>query len=537
MINYIYNILQSAFFKKRTPRKIWSEAKDDYFSFNLIETYFKNKAYSSSFQVMTDRFINDIDFHELFMFIDRTQSRIGQQYLYDRLLRINSNIDFTQQEKLIDYFVENEKERIKIQNLLSKLKRRESYYICNLFLDEYVPKPNWFWIIIFFSFAGLATGIGVCVFPQYMLLAFFFIYIINLFIHYWNKKNIMIYVDSIPQLPLICRIAKKIVLMNISQKPEVSVLQSINTINEIKHLVGFFKFNSNIKSEIEAVLLLLWEAVKILLLIEPIVIFTIFKRLENKKKDIQNIFEYLGEIDSAISVATIRKEVSYFCKPTLLNHNHLIFTYMYHPLIPNCVSNSIEIKGKSILLIGSNMSGKTSFIRTIAINTLLGQTINTCFAKTFQFPHSQLFSVIRVSDDLLNDKSYYFEEVSIIKNMVMKSLSSTTNIFFLDEIFKGTNTIERIAAGKAILSYLTKSKNNIVFVSTHDIELADLLCEEYDLYYFTEIIKGQNICFDYKLKSGKTYKKNAIRILEINDYPKEIIQDAKSIVQLLQKRL
>jgi DNA mismatch repair ATPase MutS len=536
MTNFIY-ILQSLFFKRTTPRKVLSNTKEDYFNFNLIETYFKKKTHSHSFQVMDDHFINDVDFHELFMFMDRTHSKIGQQYLYDQILSINSNIDFTQQEQLIDYFAENEKQSFRVQTLLSKLNRRESYYICNLFFDEYIPKPNWFWIIKVFSFAGLIAGASVFLLSKYTILFFLLVYITNLSIHYWNKRNIMIYMDSIPQLPLFCKIAKEFVLMDIIPNAKSSVLHSITTINEMKPIIGFFKFNSGIKSEIEAVLLVLWEAVKILLLIEPIVIFTVFKRLENKKNDIQTIFEYIGKVDSAISIATIRKEVPYFCKPTLLkSHNYLSFTNIYHPLIPDCVTNSIEIKDKSILLTGSNMSGKTSFIRTVAINTLLGQTINTCFAETFQLSHTQLFSVIRVSDDLLNDKSYYFEEVLIIKNMIMKSFSSTNNIFFLDEIFKGTNTIERIAAGKAILSFLAKSKNNIVFVSTHDIELTDFLCKEYDLYHFTEFIKDNNIYFDYKLKLGNLYKKNAIRILEINDYPEEIIKDAKSIIQVLEKK-
>ena len=181
------------------------------------------------------------------------------------------------------------------------------------------------------------------------------------------------------------------------------------------------------------------------------------------------------------------------------------------------------------------MAGKTTFIRTVAINVLFAQTINTCFAKDFKLSKMNIFSAIRISDDLLNDKSYYFEEVLTIKKMIKKSTERPNNLFLLDEIYKGTNTIERIAAGKAVLSYLAKSNHNIVFVSTHDIELTDLLHDYYDLYHFTEVIKDGNINFDYKIKKGNLSTKNAIRILEINDYPREIIDDAKETVQLLQK--
>ena len=101
-------------------------------------------------------------------------------------------------------------------------------------------------------------------------------------------------------------------------------------------------------------------------------------------------------------------------------------------------------------------------------------------------PKTRIYSAIRISDDFINDKSYYFEEVLTIKEMIEKSNENKSNLFLLDEIFKGTNTIERISAGKAVLSSL--SNNNIVFVSTHDIELADLLKSEYELYHFSEIV-------------------------------------------------
>ena len=99
----------------------------------------------------------------------------------------------------------------------------------------------------------------------------------------------------------------------------------------------------------------------------------------------------------------------------------------------------------------------------------------------------------------------------------------------LDEIFKGTNTIERISGGKAILSYLNQ-KNHIVLVSTHDIELTELLEKEnYNLYHFSEQIKNDELLFDHKLKSGKLKTRNAIKILELYNYPEKIISDARKI--------
>ncbi len=164
----------------------------------------------------------------------------------------------------------------------------------------------------------------------------------------------------------------------------------------------------------------------------------------------------------------------------------------------------------------------------MAQNYLSQNRRNTCFAKRMLIPKVRIYSAIRISDDLMNDKSYYFEEVLTIKEMIEQSSNEIPNLFLLDEIFKGTNTIERISAGKAVLSKLAKN-NNFVFVSTHDIELTDMLSDEYELYHFSEIVKDNNVDFDYKLKEGKLKNRNAIRILQINDYPNDLINEAIEI--------
>jgi DNA mismatch repair ATPase MutS len=180
------------------------------------------------------------------------------------------------------------------------------------------------------------------------------------------------------------------------------------------------------------------------------------------------------------------------------------------------------------------MAGKTSFIRTIGLNLITGLSINTCFAKSFSFPLARVFSAIRISDDLLNDKSYYFEEVLTIKEMIAESENGITNFFLLDEIFKGTNTVERISAGKAVLSSLSKN-GNVVFVSTHDIELTEMLSKEYELFHFSEMVNEKTVDFDYKLREGKLRNRNAIRILQINGYPDEVVEEAIAISKELDK--
>lgn len=290
--------------------------------------------------------------------------------------------------------------------------------------------------------------------------------------------------------------------------------------------MSFFKLDSKLDGDMEALFWTMLELVKTLFLLEPLLLFAVLKDLNSRRKEIEDVFSFVGQIDSLISIASLRKGLRKYCLPVISeNHKKLTATHIYHPLIPDCVENSIEVNSKSILLTGSNMSGKTSFIRTIGINAISAFTLNTCFADYFLIPLVRIYSAIRITDDLMNDKSYYFEEVLTIKEMITSGINGRANLFLLDEIYKGTNTIERISAGKAVLSNLTKDEN-IVFVSTHDIELADLLKDEYELYHFSEKVDNKSVDFDYKLKTGKLRHRNAIKILQINDYPESVINEA-----------
>jgi DNA mismatch repair ATPase MutS len=359
--------------------------------------------------------------------------------------------------------------------------------------------------------------------------------IINLGIHYWNKQNLHEYLGTIPQLLLLTRVTKKLLKCKILKEINKDVPGSISSIEKIRSHMSFFKLEVQVQTDVGTAFLTFLELFKALFLLEPLLLFGVLKQLDTKRREIENVFSFVGYVDSLVSISSLRHGLKSFCLPQIENNHKIIdATEIYHPLIINCVSNSIQVDGNSILLTGSNMSGKTSFIRTIGLNIITGLTINTCFAKQFCFPRLKIFSAIRLSDNLMNDKSYYFEEVLTIKEMIEKSQTKESNLFLLDEIFKGTNTIERISAGRAVLSYLN-NKSNIVFVSTHDIELAELLKDTYNLYHFSEQVEDKTVDFDFKLKEGKLKNRNAIKILEINDYPEQIITEAIELSKELDK--
>ena len=367
------------------------------------------------------------------------------------------------------------------------------------------------------------------VFNANMLFVLPAVFVVNLIVHYWNKKNLYQYLNSLPQLLRLNTVAQDLYNNDLFKEINPNLPNSFSTLNKLRIRMSFFRMEVKLQGDFSELLWGLFELFKIFFLLEPLLLFGMLKQLDTKRKEIEEIFLFVGEIDSLISIASLRNGLDKYCIPKIIHDQKVVMAdEVYHPLIIDCVKNSIHVDRKSILLTGSNMSGKTSFIRTIAINAVTGLTLNTCFAGEFSMPRMRIFSAIRISDDLMNDKSYYFEEVLTIKEMIDNSMDGKPNLFLLDEIFKGTNTVERISAGKAVLSFLIKAEN-IVFVSTHDIELADLLKDEYELYHFSEKVDHKTVAFDYKLKEGKLKNRNAIRILEINNYPEDIIKEAIEI--------
>jgi hypothetical protein len=524
--------------KTRIKEKLLSEfgnLKPDSFDFENIESYFRKKDNSTAFQTLSDKTCNDLDFQELFMFIDRTNSKVGQQYLYNKLRNIPADSTGNiKNERLLDEFTTNFDFRVSVQSQLTKLNDREVYYIATLFQDEILKPPKWYFIVPLLSFTSALSFIMAFFNP-----VFFFVIlglsIINIVIHFWNKKNLFNYFSSIPQLSKLNGVAQELYKNDILKEINPNLMKSASVINKVSNRMSFFNLEVEIQTDQRMFFWLVFELVKIVFLIEPLFLFGTLKRIDTKRKEIEDVFLFVGEIDAIVSIASLRKGLTNFCTPKIIDgQKRLSAKEVYHPLIENCVKNDLQVNDKSILLTGSNMSGKTSFIRTIAINVITGLTINTCFAAHFSMPRVRVFSAIRISDDLMNDRSYYFEEVMTIKEMINRSKGGNLNLFLLDEIFKGTNTVERISAGKAVLSSLNE-ENNIVFVSTHDIELADLLKNEYDLYHFSEIVDHKTVDFDYKLKEGKLKNRNAIRILQINDYPESIIKEAIEISEELDK--
>ena len=510
-------------------RKEWGQPKTSYFSFERIEKYCDLLSAQRCHR-LSSQTQNDIDFQEIFAFIDRTSSRVGQQYLFRKIKHpVYSQETLNAFNARVNFFSKNPALREKVQEDLARLNHRDAYFITSLLQEKLLEKPWWFNFLI----VNLILTIGLLAFSityPGLLIVLILPVGISMFLHYWNKGNSFQFVRSFPQLNILMSVARTVMQRDITFK-DARAKNSLQQLNYFRSKSSLLSLGSEdgLRDELSQVFTYFIELIKVIFLVEVFTLYHLIRELEAKRDSIRTLFDYIGELDAAISVASLRAGSLKTCEPDLsAPAKTLSLKNVYHPLIENCVTNDVTIDKNGILITGSNMSGKTTFLRTVILNSILAQTIFTCFADEFKSPALKQFSSIRIDDSLMEAKSYYMEEVILMGSLIKEAESLTPNLFVLDEVFKGTNTVERIAAAKAILSFLNRG-NNLVIVSTHDGELSDLLKTEYDLYHFTETIEGGELIFDHKLKPGPLKTRNAIKILELSDYPKEIIAEANRL--------
>ena len=537
LLIYLYkkNFLETR--QRAELKQDWGTAKNGrFFHFDSIENYFLNTISESSdkLQLISDKIADDLYLNDVFKLIDRTISKVGQQFLYARLRTIDKDpTDLLIQDGFADLIAADEKLRVDTQLTLLKLQKNDSYYFQDLVYAKKVEKPGFMPIVYLLTFLNVAC-LCAALFRPGLLLVFMGIFIINSGIHFWNKNNVSVHTSSLGEFLKVFDAAKELDAIEKIRLHFPDTSELLRELTPLKRKMIGVKLDNMAEGDAAMLGFMLFELLKIAFNIEIISFYSIIDSLRGQKERLKKLFKFIGTVDAAISIASLRSSLDGYCKPVFSTEHILDIEGIRNPLIVNCIPNNLLLEDMNLLLTGSNMSGKTTFIRSVGMNMILGQTIFTCMAKKFVMPYSKIFSSITISDSLLEDKSYYFEEMRIIKEFIQESSSEAPCFFILDEIFKGTNTIERVSAGKAILSYLAKS-NNLIFVSTHDTELNELLKTEYDLYHFTETVEEEELIFDHTIKKGSLKTRNAIKILEINDYPASIITDANATVDLLSK--
>ncbi|MFZ5351309.1 MAG: MutS-related protein [Bacillota bacterium] len=309
-----------------------------------------------------------------------------------------------------------------------------------------------------------------------------------------------------------------------------SVMTSLKELNKLKakldkiNLSSTFNDTITIKSEIEILL----EFYNMIRMREPILFYEAVELLNANNEKLLFLYKELGRLDALISLAAYRESVKRYTVPAFIEDAGKAAIYcedIYHPLLADPVPNSFRLHDYGALVTGSNASGKSTFLRTIGVNVLFSQTICTVLASKYEASLFKVLTSIGNLDSIEEGDSYFMAEAKSLKRIIDELERENHTLCILDEIFRGTNTVERISGAASILKYLSEKKC-CVLAATHDLELTRIASADYRNYHFQEEVRENDIYFDYKLHEGACTSRNAILILKQLGYPETIYKEA-----------
>lgn len=261
------------------------------------------------------------------------------------------------------------------------------------------------------------------------------------------------------------------------------------------------------------------EVLRAAFLVRWFVLRSCMQIIDAERERLRRIVLWLGELDALVSIARLRDERSDVCVPDLVdNPKRLDASNLVHPMFENGVGNDVAL-APGLLVTGSNMSGKSTLLRTVAVNAILAQSIHSTFGG-WRAPLVTVRAVMRIRDDLDAGMSQYAVEVAAIGELVAAAGQGARvpALFVLDEPFHGTNPAIRVPIVVAVFEHL--AAHGFVIGATHDLDVAKLLGPELDRAYFAEDPAGG---FDRTLRKGVAPSTNAVELLARAGYPRELL--------------
>lgn len=463
----------------------------------------------------------------LFQYLNRTITLVGRELLSERLLNIK-----------------NEKTEIEcrqegVKELGPKIEWRHNFlatgYSCSITNDDnkkieyWINKPVYFVKRTFFKIivvllpvitllflalliAGISNYIWFTSFGLLQLL------IASLLIRTTNREQGIVS-EELRILKNYSKLIRLIerenfssdVLKNLQKNLQTETIRAEAAFQKLIKIIDAFDTRLNIFLGVILNATLMWDLYSLM-------------RLERWKckygQNIRTWVKVIAEFDFYCSISNYAFNNPDFIYPNVNNQTVLYTEELGHPLIPgkNRVNNNYKIDkpGEIDIITGANMAGKSTFLRTVGVNLVIAMNGMPVCAKKFDFRIMDLFSGMRTADSLKENESYFYAELKRLKYIIEKLKKGEATFILLDEILKGTNSVDKAEGSSKFVEHLIMLKATGI-VATHDLTLCDLekkYPQNIENKCFEVEINGDKIKFDYKLRSGVTQNMNASVLMQ-----------------------
>ena len=479
---------------------------------SLVETMLLASTFQPTDSQVDGQTWHDLDMHRVFDQLNHTQSSIGAEALYQKMRLINFQPDASLQE-LEDFFEHlGKKNHNMARSIVANPGKQDSRIYLSLYLFLACLPVLSLFFLPFFKIQAMSVLIASVTFN-----------IIFSSIRNWSNKMRL---DQVSYLVRIFASAEK--LSRLVLPKQENLKQAIQPFKKTKVISSILQSPTG-SSEMEIILIYL----NFLFLIPQITQIYIYQQVRTHQKEAQETINLFGELEVAISLLRHKRDVDLVCHPNFKEEAGIKGKGIYHPLLADPVVNDVSFE-RNMVISGDNASGKSTYLKMVAINCILAQGLGFAYGDSLELSYGHVMTSMDVSDDIEVGDSYFITESKTILRMIESLEKSGFHYFFIDELFKGTNTIERIGSGLGIVRWLSRH-DCLYMISSHDIELVAASGAVNDNYHFDSRYVDGKIVFDYQIKQGAAVTKNAVNTLKSLHFPSEITRTSQELIEQYEK--
>jgi DNA mismatch repair ATPase MutS len=503
----------------RELRATWAKVgtKDDW----LASRYFDLTRHESPANHVDDKTWVDLEFPKVFTDLDTTSTRIGSQALFKGLrVYVEDPSELSERYRVYGALRADPALREQIQLALSYLREDSNAYLADYLFGEPPERPTYFVPVLLWSLFSVAVLTTVIV-SSWPIWPWLVIVAINVIVILRVSRHVNRDAEPLKACARMLGVAERLSAIETTSERIPALARLVQQAPRRAEARKAIRWFSRHQTNELAASVVLWLNFGFLL--ELLSYIHAANKVARFRADLASTYELVGSLDAAIAIASFLERCPEHCSPEVSNGALIDIEDGWHPLLGRPVKNSIRLDGQSALITGSNMAGKTTFIKMVGTNIILGRTLGICLASKATVPRSGVRASIRGEHSVESGKSHYFAEIEAILSFIESAKRGDRSVFLIDELFSGTNTVERIAGARAVLQSISSKAQ--ILVTTHDVELQALLGQRFDLYHFQENPDVEGF-FDYRLRPGRATERNAIRLLERMGFPEEIVQRA-----------
>lgn len=464
----------------------------------------------------------DLALHKVFDQLNYTQSSIGAEALYQKMRLLTFQPDDSLRE-LEEFFERQPDLRLRVQVIMNQLGKK-NHNMARSIVANPGNQDSRIYLSLYIFLACLPV-LSLFFLPFFKIQAFSVLIasvtfnIIFSSIRNWSNKTRL---DQVSYLVRIFASAEK--LSRLALPKQEALKQAVQPFKKTKVISSILQSPTG-NSEMEIILIYL----NFLFLIPQIAQIYIYQQVRAHQKEAQETINLLGELEVAISLLRHKRDGKLVCHPCFKQDGGIKGKGIYHPLLADPVANDVSFE-KNMVISGDNASGKSTYLKMVAINCILAQGLGFAYGESLELSYGHVMTSMDVSDDIEVGDSYFITESKTILRMIENLKKPGFHYFFIDELFKGTNTIERIGAGLGIVRWLS-GRNCLYMISSHDIELVVASGAVNDNYHFDSRYVDGKIVFDYHIKQGAAVTKNAVNTLKSLHFPSEITLTAQELIE------